>query len=310
MADEFDYDIALSFAGEDRAKVEPVADLLKKKGVNVFYDEFEQSRLWGEDLYAYLDQVYSKKARFCVMFLSRHYAEKAWTNHERKSAQERAFREHKAYILPLRLDDTEIPGVRATVGYIDYRKTSAEQIVDLILEKLDHSDRASVELTHASTRAMPFNIPMPKIRKTFTQREKDKFGQEAFAYIMQYFEAGLKLLQENDPDIETEFIPRHRHKFAAKIYMKGEVANACKVWLGGWAHSGSDHINFQSGRHIDLERDNTMNDSITVTDDGYQLLLELGGLGFSVIRGSGERRVNKEKAAEYLWQHFLEPLTR
>ena len=57
---------------------------------------------------------------------------------------------------------------------------------------------------------------MPKILKTFTQREKDKFGQEAFAYIMQYLEEGLNQLQENDPDIETEFIPRHRHKFAAK----------------------------------------------------------------------------------------------
>ena len=201
MISEFDYDVALSFAGEDRAKVEPVADLLKRKGVNVFYDEFERSRLWGEDLYTYLDEVYSKKARFCVMFVSRHYAEKAWTNHERKSAQERAFKEHKAYILPIRLDDTEIPGIRNTVGYIDYRKTTPEEIVDLILEKLDHSDRGSVELTHPSTRRTAFNIPIPKIRKTFTQREKDKFGQEAFTYIMQYFEEGLNRLQENDQNL-------------------------------------------------------------------------------------------------------------
>ena len=73
---------------------------------------------------------------FCVVFLSKHYATKRWANHERKSAQARAFKENKEYILPVRLDDTEIPGIRETVGYIDLRKTSVEDLVSLTLKKV------------------------------------------------------------------------------------------------------------------------------------------------------------------------------
>ena len=41
------YDIALSFAGEDRAYVQEVATALQAAGVKVFYDEFETADLWG-----------------------------------------------------------------------------------------------------------------------------------------------------------------------------------------------------------------------------------------------------------------------
>src|SRR4051794_4431733 len=113
---EFEYDFALSFAGEHRVTVEQFANLLKKEGFSVFYDNWKKAELWGRDLYQHLDEVYSKKARFCVMFVSAEYAAKAWTNHELKSAQARAFQENEAYILPVRLDSTEIPGIRPTVG--------------------------------------------------------------------------------------------------------------------------------------------------------------------------------------------------
>ena len=50
----FDYDFAISFAGEDRSKEERIAKALKKAGVRVFYDQYEQSSLVGKDLYVHL----------------------------------------------------------------------------------------------------------------------------------------------------------------------------------------------------------------------------------------------------------------
>ena len=44
---EFDYDVALSFAGEDRKYAEELAKVLVDKNVEVFYDGFEKSVLWG-----------------------------------------------------------------------------------------------------------------------------------------------------------------------------------------------------------------------------------------------------------------------
>jgi hypothetical protein len=113
------YDVALSFAGEDRRYARALAELLRTAGFSVFYDEYEQATLWGRNLYTPLSDVYQNKARFCLMFISANYARKLWTKRERESAQARAFRESHEYILPLRLDDTALPGLEDTVGYID-----------------------------------------------------------------------------------------------------------------------------------------------------------------------------------------------
>lgn len=133
---DYDYDVALSFAGEDREYVETVAEILHQLGVKVFYDKYEEADLWGKDLYTHLDSVYQKKSRYCVMFISNFYKEKLWTNHERESAQARAFIEKQEYILPVRFDDTEIPGIRPTTGYIDLRHKTPSDLAYLIAEKI------------------------------------------------------------------------------------------------------------------------------------------------------------------------------
>lgn len=133
---EYKYDVALSFAGEDRIIAEKIAARLKQNNVKVFYDNFEESELWGKNLYEHLTYVYGEAARFCVMILSKNYAVKSWTNHERQSAQARAFREQQEYILPIKLDETKIPGLLETVGYISYPDHSEGEIVELILRKL------------------------------------------------------------------------------------------------------------------------------------------------------------------------------
>src|SRR5262249_20299813 len=65
-----EYDVALSFAGEDRTYVEDVARILKAAGVRVFYDKFETVQLWGRNLADHLGEVYGKRSRFVVIFIS------------------------------------------------------------------------------------------------------------------------------------------------------------------------------------------------------------------------------------------------
>ena len=130
------YEVALSFAGEDRAYVEMVARFLRSHNVTFFYDDDKEVELWGRDLYAHLSEVYSKAERYVVMFISRHYAEKVWTNHERRAAQARALAERGEYILPVRFDDTAVEGLLPTVRYLDARRISPEVLASKILEKL------------------------------------------------------------------------------------------------------------------------------------------------------------------------------
>lgn len=132
----FDYDVALSYAGEDRAYVQQIAARLRELGVLVFYDEYAAAEMWGNDLYTLLDDVYRKRARFTIIFVSHHYASKPWTQHERQSAQARALTDIDSYLLPVRLDDSELPGLRPTVGYIDARTTPVDRLILLIQQKL------------------------------------------------------------------------------------------------------------------------------------------------------------------------------
>jgi hypothetical protein len=132
-----DYDVALSFAGEDRAYVEQIAGALIAAGVRVFYDKLEEAELWGKNLYSHLTEIYQKRARFTIMFISHWYAAKRWTNFEREAAQARAFAESREYILPVRLDDTQLTGMLPTTAYIWAKDRRPEEIANLVLRKLE-----------------------------------------------------------------------------------------------------------------------------------------------------------------------------
>jgi hypothetical protein len=143
----FKYDIALSFAGEDREYVESVAEQLRQRGINLFYDGYETAGLWGKDLYVHLNEIYRSQARYCLMFLSKAYAAKVWTSHERRAAQARALTEQSEYILPLRLDDVEVPGILPTIRYIKAADFTVVQIADLVVQKVHQAKWASSDVS-------------------------------------------------------------------------------------------------------------------------------------------------------------------
>ncbi|WP_439148350.1 TIR domain-containing protein [Vibrio sp.] len=139
MSNMKEFEIALSFAGEDRDYVDQVANLLRDSGVKVFYDLFEEENLWGKNLYDYLTEIYMNKALYTIMFISDSYSKKLWTNHERQAMQARAFQENQEYILPVRFDETPIPGILPTTGYIDVSRKPPEDFVKIIHKKLINS---------------------------------------------------------------------------------------------------------------------------------------------------------------------------
>jgi len=130
------YEVALSFAGEDRPYVAEVAEELRRHNVSVFYDGYEEASLWGKNLYDHLTRVYSEEAEYTVMFVSAAYAQKVWTNRKRESAQSRAFVESREYILPARFDDTPVAGLLNTIGYVDLRAKTPKELAALILLKV------------------------------------------------------------------------------------------------------------------------------------------------------------------------------
>jgi len=154
------YDVSLSFAGEDRKYVEAVAEALRAADVSVFYDAYEEVELWGRDLYQHLFQVYST-SRYCVIFVSAAYERRVWTRHELRSAQARALTEQREYILPARFDSTEIPGLPATIAYVDLTTKSPSEFAQLVIRKVRNAqvDDVSPAATHTieATRGPAFD---------------------------------------------------------------------------------------------------------------------------------------------------------
>ena len=130
------YEVALSFAGEQRNYVEDVARVLQSRGVAVFYDEFESIRLWGKHLVEELHDVYENRATYAVMFISREYVDKVWPNHERQSILSRAVREKNEYILQVRFDDTPVPGIPTAIRYVSAREHTPAVLAAMIAEKI------------------------------------------------------------------------------------------------------------------------------------------------------------------------------
>jgi len=134
----FEYDVALSFAKEDASLVEQYAEKLRLKGVNVYFYKWSLGEGWGSDARKRDAEIYRRKAKYCVIFLSEAYLKNDWTIREFEIALERLFQDGEEYILPVRLDDTPFPGLPKHVIYHEFKpdSDSVDKLVEVTIEKL------------------------------------------------------------------------------------------------------------------------------------------------------------------------------
>ncbi len=129
------HDIGLSFSGVNRATAEELDAALKLLGVSTFLDSNHKPRLAGEELTVLLPGIYKEECFHCVPLISKKYVESVWAKREKNAALERALIED-GYLIPVRLDDTEVPGISGAIGYLDARRDSISEIADVIATKL------------------------------------------------------------------------------------------------------------------------------------------------------------------------------
>ena len=130
------YQVALSFAGEQRDYVEEVARHLQSRSIAVFYDGFEEVGLWGRSGVEAFHAAFAEQSAYVVMFISEAYVSKAWPNHERRSALSRMIKEKDEYILPVRFDGTRVPGLPTDIIYECAQERTPAQLATMIAQKL------------------------------------------------------------------------------------------------------------------------------------------------------------------------------
>ncbi|WP_109117125.1 TIR domain-containing protein [Azospirillum sp. TSO22-1] len=178
------YEVALSFAGEQRHYADRLARSLQARGVSVFYDGFERARLWGRDLAEEFHGIYSERAKRVVMLVSEQYITKMWCNHERRSATSKYLQSSDSYILPVRFDNAWPPGLPSTLAWEDAQRITPEQLATLIYEHLGIDVLAS----KAS------NVPPPHMSSTL--------GVVAFDY---HSHNGCYVIGQEQIEFETKW---------------------------------------------------------------------------------------------------------
>lgn len=136
-----------------------------------------------------------------------------------------------------------------------------------------------------------------RVKKSFTDRDKDKFKTEAFEYIAKYFEGSLSELEKRNSEIETNFRRIDANKFSSVIYVNGSEVSRCTIKLGF-------NRGFMSGiTYSSSEQDNSYNECMSVEDDGQMMFLKT--LGMSFMHREKKDQLSLEGAAEYYWSMLI-----
>lgn len=293
----YKYEVAISFAGEDRPFAEAIAMGLRDAGVKVFYDNFYAAEIWGEDLSVKLRSVYHDSSEFCIMVISRHYVEKMWTIFERQQAIERLIREKgKTYVLPVRLNGFagEVAGLSGIIGYLSVRSDEPQKVIDTFLAKVG---RKPSQQTIGPPVERTLKPHVPKLKRSFSDKEKNTFLKNSFGEIIDLMEQFLNDTKKEHPhfDYDAERVTTRKAVFT--VYSNQKQITQFKIWLGG--AFGSNQISFLHGNRIDIENDNSMNEWISLEE--HEDELKLKPIGMASYGMERDKLMSPREAAEYFW---------
>lgn len=105
---DYEFDFAISFAGENRSLAKMIAEQLELLDCSVFYDEFFEVNYLGKAWHAKFKDVFTEQCRFVLCLLDKHHLEKIWPTFERESFLPRV---PDGAVIPIYLDGTIFPGI-------------------------------------------------------------------------------------------------------------------------------------------------------------------------------------------------------
>lgn len=143
-----------------------------------------------------------------------------------------------------------------------------------------------------------------RIRKTFSELDRDTFLEGAFEYIANFFENSLAELDNRNPEVKSLFKWIDANNFTAVVYKSGKAVTECRISLSRHTFSSARNtILYSSNASIS----NSFNESMAIVDDGYALFLQPSML--VLRRGQDTKQfLTQQGAAEYFWDMLIKRL--
>jgi hypothetical protein len=139
-----------------------------------------------------------------------------------------------------------------------------------------------------------------RLRRSFTDAERDAFLHNAFEYMVTFFEGSLQELQSRHRDIECRFRRIDANCFTAFVFRDGKRQAECAINLGGGFRRGG--ITFSNDAS---SRGNSFNEELSVDNDDQALFLKPLGMA---SYGNAEAKFSAEQGAEHFWSLLIASL--
>jgi tetratricopeptide (TPR) repeat protein len=254
--------IAFSFAGEKRAFVKQVADLLAARfgEATILYDKYHEAEFARNDLNIYLPKLYNQDADLVVVIVCPQYDEKDWTGLEWLAIHDLLKQRRREEVLLSRFDRAQVDGLFSGAGFIELDHKTPEETATLILERLALNEglpkshytgtttaKSGAAIGHSSlVSPHPSNLPGGYIGQLFLGREE--FLAELRASLLKQTHATAITQQRAATGIEglgglgkthaaVEYAHRHRADYTALLFVSGDspqrlnasLASLCEV---------------------------------------------------------------------------------
>lgn len=302
-------DIFLCHASEDKAEiVEPMIEAFRQAEITYWYDEAEIK--WGDSITQKVNEGLII-SHYVIVVFSPAFIGKNWPERELNAVLNMEASMGNIKVLPLlvgsKRDKDNIIARYPLINDKRYLPWDGDirNIVDAMLVRLGRKSNHDKKDRDRSSPPVGIRIPLPKIKKQFTQRDKDLFLKNAFVEIKQYFNNALIELKKNYHEVDTDFSEVNNFKFMCTIYIKGEASSRCKIWLEGM--TSSDSIAYQSGQ-FSIDSDSSYNDILSIEDDEKSLGFRPMMSAFYSQQYPDKNLMSIPGAAEYLWHKFTDVL--
>ncbi len=303
-------DVFICHASEDKKDVViPLVNAFAQSDITLWLDKKEI--LWGDSLIEKVNEGL-RMSHYVIVVLSKSSISKNWPKRELNSVLNIEASTGDVRVLPLIVGHGNTPQeilkeypLLNDKLYLTW-KGDPKPVVEALNERLRKTERQS-DAENISKQEIESvqDIFIPRVKKQFTQQDKDRFLTESFETIKTYFQKGLNQLKASYEELDTDFIKVNNLKFLCKVYMNGDLRSQCKIWLDNTASYNS--IGYFEGTSM-TQDDNTFNEQITVINDDLELHLK-----FLIGSSTGQLRETKFlpiNAAEQLWKRFVSPLER
>jgi hypothetical protein len=148
-------------------------------------------------------------SKFVVVVFSPAFVQKNWPQRELNSVLNQEASSGEVKVLPLLVGtEEEKKEILAKYPLLNDKRYlpwdgDVRAILNAMLSRLGDRGKSAGSESGSSPIATDIRIPLPKIKKKFTQRDRDLFLRNSFTVVKQFFERGLEALKKDNPEVDN-----------------------------------------------------------------------------------------------------------